>query len=112
MVVDLSTTFSFLSLYQSVTQFFAVLRTQLLGTLRAFECLVGMFPEALGIHHHTQLPQYPHSEAEQHQRSWEEAVYEHHGREHHQMIPVEYPAGGAAAGLHQQSERTPYQHAD
>ena len=41
-----------------------------------------------------------------------EAAQEEQGREHHQVVPVEDPAGGAAAVAHHQPEGTPDQHAD
>ena len=62
--------------------------------------------------HNAQLPDQPCQNCQNHQGNRIETADEDQGREHHQVIPVEDPAGGAAAVFHHQTEGAPDQHAD
>ena len=99
-------------MFDSAAQFPAVLGAELVRAFRAFQRGVGIFPEPLGIEHDAQFPHEPREQGQHHQRDGEKAPYIDQRREHHQMIPVENAAGGAAAGVHHQPEGTPDQHAD
>ena len=100
------------SLSPSAPQLFAVLGAELVGTVGAAQRRVGYLPEALGVHHHAQLPHQPHRDRQQDQAQGVEAAHADHGREHHQMVPVEDAAGRAAAVLHNEPEGAPDQYAD
>ena len=68
-------------------------------------------PEALGVEQNTQLPHNEGEDCHRPEGNGVKAPYEYHRREHHQMIPVEYAAGGTALCAHHQSEGTPDEYA-
>ena len=92
--------------------FAAILRAELIGAVGAAQRRIGIFPEALRIHHDAQLPDQPVRKGHQQQRAAIEAADRQQRRKHHQVIPVEDAAGRAAFCLDDQPERTPDQHAD
>lgn len=95
-----------------VPQLVTVLGTELIRALRALERRVGVVPEALRVHHDAQLPDQPGRYCHDDQRDGVEAAHEDKRREHHEMVPVEDAAGGAAAVLHDEPEGAPDEHAD
>ena len=96
----------------SLAELLAVLRAELVGAFGAFEGVVGLLPEALGIEEDAQLPEHPYRECEEHEDGGVEAADEHNGSEHHKVIPIIDTAGGAAASVDYQTEGTPDEHAD
>ena len=88
------------------------MRAELVGAFGAAEGHVAVLPKALGIDQYTHLPNQPNEKGEEDKRPGEEAVYRNNGQKHHQMIPVEDPAGGAALVAHDEAEGTPDQYAD
>ena len=93
-------------------QLAAILGTELVRAIGAAQSLIGLLPKSLGIENNAQLPNNKdhHRQGKQAQRV--KAAHEDNGREHHQMIPVENAAGGAAAVAHDEPEGAPYKHAD
>jgi len=89
-----------------------VLRAEFVRAGGAAERFVRLFPKAFGMEECHKLPEDENHERQQKQASSKETRDEHERGEHHEMIPVEDAAGGAAARLHQKTERTPDQHAD
>lgn len=71
-----------------------------------------MVSEPFGVHHHAQLPHQPGHGGHGDQGAGIKSTHEDQGGEHHQVIPVEDPAGGAAAVFQDQAEGTPDQDAD
>ena len=93
-------------------QLMTILSAQFIRAVFAFEGFVGMIPEAFRMHENAQFPHHPDRKGHQQQTPGKKAPHPDHGSKHHQMVPVEDPAGGAAAVLEQQPERTPYQYTD
>ena len=93
-------------------KFLTVLGAELIRTFRAFQGGVGFVPEALRVNQYEQLPDEPGNNRHDKQRYGVKTAHENNGREHHQMVPVEDPAGGAAAVAHDQTEGAPDQHSD
>ena len=89
-----------------------VLGAQPIRALRTLQCKIGFIPKPLRIHHHTQFPYQPGCKSREHQAHAIKAPHEDQRREHHQMVPVENPAGGAAPGFHHQPKGAPDQHTD
>ena len=94
------------------SEFLAVLGTELICAFAAFQRDVGYFPETFGIDQHAQLPNQPGKNRHDHQRYGIKSSHKNQRGEHHQVIPVENAAGGAAFVLHDQPEGTPDQNAD
>ena len=95
-----------------LSQFLTILGTEFIGTFRAFQGGVGVIPKPFGIDQHAQFPHDPCDHRQAEQGKSVKAAHKDHGGEHHQMVPVEDAAGGAAAGLHHQPERAPDQYTD
>lgn len=96
----------------SFPQFLAVLGAELVGAGAAGEGRVGLLPEPLRVHHHAKFPHQPGGEGQRHQAEGIEAPGKNQGRKHHQVVPVEDAAGGAAAVFHDKPEGAPDQHTD
>ena len=92
-------------------EFSAVLGAEFIGTFRAFECHIAVFPESFGVRKHAHLPHNPDCKGKDNQRPGIHACNRYERRKHHHMIPVEYTAGRTAFILHYKSEWTPYQNA-
>jgi len=90
----------------------AILGAELVGAFGAFQRRVGLIPEAFRVDQNAKLPNEEGKHRHYHKGDGIEAAHKDQRREHHQVIPVEDPAGGAAAGTHQQPEGTPDQHTD
>ena len=87
--------------------------TEAVGTVPAFERIIGAFPETFGMQKGSDLPQYEHDHRHHHKAAGKKAGNEDQRAEHHQVIPVENAAGGAAAVFHKElAERTPEKHTD
>ena len=71
-----------------------------------------MLPEALGVDENEKLPNAPCEEGQDKEGCGVKSADKSERGEHHEMVPVENAAGGAAAGLHQKPERAPDEHAD
>ena len=91
-------------------QLLTILRTQLIGTFRTSQGGVGHLPEPVRVDQHAKLPNQENQEGHEKPTEAKEAAGEDQVGEHHQMIPIENAAGGAAAILHNQPERTPDQY--
>ena len=90
----------------------AVLRTQLVRTFGAFERGIGLIPKAFGIHEDAGLPNKEDGDRDEKQSYRINTANEKHGREHHQVIPVEDAACRAAAVLHDKAEGAKKQDTD
>lgn len=55
------------SLWPSSAEFMAVLRAELIRTLRALQSRIGVIPKPLRVHHHAQLPHKPCRRRHKHQ---------------------------------------------
>lgn len=91
----------------ALSELLAVLGAKLICTGGAFQRGIGSVPESLRVHYDAQLPNKPGQDSHSHKGDRVGTAHKDQRREHHQMIPVEDPAGGTAAGLHQQPERAP-----
>ena len=72
-----------------------------------FESGVCALPESLGIAKNAVFPNEPCDKRCKEKREGEKSAHKGKGREHHQVVPVEDAAGGAAAGVHHQPKRAP-----
>ena len=87
--------------------------TQKIGTVATLEGIVAALVKPLRMTEGGDFPYCKHDDRKDHQAAGKETSNEKKGTEHHQMIPVENTAGGAAAVLHDKvPERTPKQNTD
>ena len=81
----------------------AILGAQLICAGGTGQGAVGAFPEPLRVEEDENLPYKPGDEGQAQETPAIHAGEEDQRGEHHQMIPVEDAAGGAAAILHHQA---------
>jgi len=94
------------------SELLTILRAELVGAVDALKGCVGLLKKAFRIEENAQFPDQEDGNGQSKKTPGVEAFYKEQRREHHQMIPVEDAACGAAAVLHQQTKRTPDQHTD
>ena len=83
------------------------------GAVGAAQRTVGSLPETFGVEVKAKLPDQQYNERANKKGKSKEAGNKHKGRKHHEVIPVENTAGGAAAVFHKDdAEGAPEQYAD
>ena len=99
-------------MYISFRHFTAILSTQLVRAVFALKCVIGHFPEPGRMDEHSQLPYHHYQDSNTQQSPCEKSRNKQERREHHEVIPVEYPACGTALIAQEKPERTPEKYAD
>ena len=86
-----------------IKEFHALLLADLVLTVLTLEHLVGALPESLRVSDEGDLPADEEHHGHEEKTPGEKVPHEKHGREDHEISPVEYPAVYATAVLDEES---------